>query len=118
MPLMWPRLGQSNTTTKWIVATLTCSIIAVLDGGWLARWFALAPSYVWRGQVWRLVTWPLVEIGPMQLVLTCLAIYKFGGDLAVSWGERRVHRFVLEIVIAAGIVTCLLAALTNHFVFR
>lgn len=112
---MW---RQSSFTTKWIVATLTCSIVAALDGGWLARLFALAPSYVWRGHVWRLVTWPLVEIGPLQLVLTCLAIFKFGSDLEVRWGARRLRRFVVEIVLAAGIVTCLLSALTGHFVFR
>ena len=115
---MWPRVGQSSFTTKWIVATLTCSIIATLDGGWLARLFALAPTYVWRGQVWRLVSWPLVEVGPMQLVLTCLAIYKFGSDLAVRWGERRLRRFVLEIVIGASVVTCVLSAVSGHFVFR
>lgn len=118
MRRMWPRLGQSSFTTKWIVATLTCSIVAALDGGWLARWLALTPSYVWRGQVWRLVSWPLVEVGPMELVLTCVAIYKFGGDLSVRWGDRRLRRFVLEIVVAASTVTCLLSALTGHFVFR
>lgn len=104
--------------SRWIVVTLVASIVAILDGGFVMEWASLAPARVWHGELWRLVTWPLVEIGPMQLVLTCLAIYKFGGDLAVSWGERRLRRFVLEIVIAAGIVTCLLAALTGHFVFR
>jgi membrane associated rhomboid family serine protease len=115
---MWPRLGSSSFTAKWIVATLACSIIAVLDGGWVARWFALAPSRIWHGEIWRLVTWPLVEPGPLQLVLTCLAIYRFGGELAVRWGERRLRRFVIEVVLAAGVVTCLLSAVTGHFVFR
>jgi membrane associated rhomboid family serine protease len=115
---MWPRLGQSTFTTRWIVATLACSIIAALDGGWLARWFALAPTRVWRGEIWRLVTWVLVEPGPISLVLTCVAIYKFGGELVVRWGDRRLRRFIVEIVLAAGVVTCLLSALTGHFVFR
>jgi membrane associated rhomboid family serine protease len=115
---MWPRLGSSSFTTKWIVATLACSIVAVLDGGWLARWFALSPSHIWHGQVWRLVTWPLVEPGPLSLVITCVSIYKFGGELAVRWGDRRLQRFVAEIVILASVVTCLLSAVTGHFVFR
>ncbi|HTL33058.1 MAG TPA: rhomboid family intramembrane serine protease [Kofleriaceae bacterium] len=115
---MWPRLGSSSFTTRWIVATLACSIISTLDGGWIARWFALAPSRIWTGQVWRLVTWPLVEPGPMQLVFTCIVIYKMGGDLAVRWGDRRLRRFVVEVALAAGVGTCVLSAVTGHFVFR
>ncbi|HUS28102.1 MAG TPA: rhomboid family intramembrane serine protease [Kofleriaceae bacterium] len=115
---MWPRLGSSSFTTQWIVATLTCSLVAVFDGGWLARWFALAPHRIWHGEVWRLVTWPLVEPGPLGLVITCLAIYKFGGELAVRWGDRRLRRFIIEVVVAASVVTCLVAAVSGRFVFR
>jgi membrane associated rhomboid family serine protease len=116
---MWPRLGSSKLVERWIIATLGISIVAALDGGIVASWLGLAPARVWRGEVWRLVTWPLVEVGPLQLVLTCAAIYKFGGELAVRWGDRRLRRFVLEIVLAASLVTCILAALTGaSWLFR
>ena len=107
---MWPRLGSSTFVTRWIVATVVASIVAALDGGWLASMAALVPSQVFHGQVWRLVTWPLLERGPLALVLTCVAIYKFGGELAVRWGDRRLRRFVGQIVVGAAVVTCLLAA--------
>jgi membrane associated rhomboid family serine protease len=103
----------SKLVTKWIVVTLAASIVATLDGGWLASWAALAPSRVWHGEVWRLATWPLIEPGPMSLVVTCAAIYKFGGELAVRWGDRRLRRFVVQIVVGAALVTCLLAAVTD-----
>src|SRR5450432_2596838 len=103
---MWPRLGSSKFVRTWMLVTLAASIVAALDGGWLASWTALAPSRIFRGEVWRLATWPLIEHGPLSIVLTCAAIYKFGGDLAVRWGERRLRRFIGEIVIGAAVFSC------------
>jgi len=99
--------------TRWIVATLIVSILALVDHDWVAQWIALAPSRVWHGEVWRLVTWVLIVPSPISLVVSCFAIYKFGGDLADLWGERRLGRFVVELVAAAGLMTCLLAILTG-----
>lgn len=109
---MFPRLA-SKLIARWILVTVAASVIAALDGGLLARWAALAPSRVWHGEVWRLVTWPFVEPGPLSLLFTCAAIYKFGGELAVRWGDRRLRRFIVEIVLAAAAVTCVLAAIAG-----
>jgi membrane associated rhomboid family serine protease len=98
---------------RWLIVTLTASIISALDGGWLASWAALEPSSIWHGQIWRLVTWPLIEASPLSLIFTCVAIYKFGGELAVHWGDRRLPRFTVEILLAAATVTCALAAVTG-----
>ena len=106
--LMLPRL-RSNFVSRWILVTLVASLVGAVDGGWLASWASLAPSRILRGELWRLVTWPLVEQGPLQLVFTCAAIYKFGGELAIRWGDRRLRRFVVEIAIAAGAATTVLA---------
>jgi membrane associated rhomboid family serine protease len=114
---MLPRL-QSTLITRWIAVTLGLSIISALDRGFVASWAALVPARVFRGELWRLVTWPLIEAGPIQLVMTCAAIYKFGGELAVRWGDRRLQRFMLELVIAAGVITCLLSALFGMHYFQ
>lgn len=111
---MWPRLGPSSFVTKWLVATLAASIIAALDGGLLASWFALVPSHILHGQIWRLVTWPLIEPGPTSLIFTCVAIYKLGGDLAVRWGDRRLRRFVIELAVTGAVATTLVAALAGR----
>src|SRR3954471_23134196 len=100
----------SKFVTRWIGVTLVVSIVAVLDNGFVATWAALAPAKIWQGEVWRLVTWALVEPGPLVLVFTCVAIYKLGGDLAVSWGDRRLFRFVRHVVLAAAAATCLITA--------
>jgi membrane associated rhomboid family serine protease len=115
---MLPRLGSSKLVSTWILITLGASIVAALDGGWLAGWTALAPSRIWRGEVWRLATWPFVETGPMSLVVTWLSIYKFGSELATRWGDQRLGRFVAHLLLGAGVVTCLLTAVAGGFVHR
>lgn len=115
---MWPRLGASQLVSRWIAITLAASIVAAVDGGWLASWAALSPQHILHGQVWRLVTWPLVEPGPMSLVLTCVAIFKFGGELATLWGDRRLRRFVLELVLGVAVVSTVLAAATGTWLYR
>jgi membrane associated rhomboid family serine protease len=112
---MWPRLGTSKLVTRWIIVTLAASIVAALDGGWLASWSALEPARIWRGELWRLVTWPFIESGPVSLVATCMVIYKFGGELAIRWGDRRLRRYVAGIVVLAAAATCVLAAITGQF---
>jgi hypothetical protein len=99
--------------TRWIAATLIVSIIAFVDHGWIVNWLALYPSRVWHGEVWRLVTWILIVPSPISLVITCVAIYKLGGDLGDQWGERRLLRFAIELVAAAALTTCLLAIITG-----
>jgi membrane associated rhomboid family serine protease len=110
---MIPRLGSSKLVSRWIWLILAASVLAALDGGWLATWTAFAPSRIWRGEVWRLATWAFVEGGALQLVLTCVAIYHFGGQLAPSWGERRLRRYMVEVVGGAALVASLLALVSN-----
>ncbi len=107
---MLPQLGSSKLVNRWIYAIVIASLIAALDGGWLAYHAALVPARVFRGELWRLVTWPLVASGPWSLVCGCAAIYKLGGDLAYRWGDRRLQRFVIEVVLAASVATCVVAA--------
>ena len=106
---MLPRFGTSKLCDNAIVVLLGASIVAWFDGGFLTRWLSLAPARVLHGEVWRLATWPVIERSPLQLILTCAAIYKFGSELAVRWGDARLRRFVLEIVVASGVTACVLA---------
>jgi membrane associated rhomboid family serine protease len=108
---MLPRLGSSKLVTEWMLVTLAASIIAALDGGFVARTAALIPSRVLHGEIWRLVTWPFVEPGPLGLILTVLAIFKLGSDLSSRWGDRRLQRFMTHIILAAAVATCVLALL-------
>ena len=110
---MLPRLGSSKLISTWIWITLVASIAAAVSDG-LMGWAALAPARIWRGEVWRLVTWVFVEPGALSLILTCASIYKFGGELAPRWGDRRLRRFVIEILGGAAVVTALLGLVSTE----
>ena len=110
---MLPRLGSSKLISTWIWITLLASIAAGVSGA-LAGWAALAPAQIWRGQVWRLVTWVFVEPGALSLILTCASLYRFGGDLAPRWGDRRLRRFLIEILGGAAVVTALLGLISTE----
>jgi membrane associated rhomboid family serine protease len=111
---MLPRFGSSKLVSGWITLTLLVSLVAALDGGWLASWAAYAPARIWRGEVWRLVTWVFVHPAPLGLIVTCASIYKFGGELVPRWGERRLRRFVIDVLGGAALVTLLLALISER----
>jgi membrane associated rhomboid family serine protease len=92
---------------------MIATIVSALDGGLLAGLAGFAPSLIWRGQVWRLVTWAFVESGAWGLIYTCLCIYQLGGDLLRLWGERRLRRFMIEVLGSAAVVATLLALISR-----
>ena len=96
-------------TTWWIAITAATSIVAAIEGGGLALRLALVPRLVWRGELWRLVTWPFVIPGALGLVFTCIAIYFFGSPLLSVWGARKLRRFILGTILIGGVGTCLVA---------
>jgi hypothetical protein len=108
---MLPRLGSSKLISTWIWITIAASIAAALSGG-LQYWAALVPARLWRGEVWRLVTWVFVEPGALALIVTCASIYKFGGELAPRWGDRRLRRFVIQTLGGAAAATALLGLIS------
>ena len=109
-----PRFGASKLINQWLLALLALSIIANFDGGFIWGRCALIPSRVWLGEVWRLITWPLVEPGVVTLILTCVSLYRFGNDLGVRWGDARLQRYMIHVLAGAGVATVLAAAVLGY----
>jgi len=91
-----------------VAASLYAAIDARREGDLYAR-LALIPADVWHGEVWRLVSWPVVDNNPILLVVTCVMLYGFGGELAMVWGTRRFLSYVVAIVTVTGALTCVVA---------
>lgn len=68
-----------------------------------------SPALVWRGEVWRLVSYPFFETDPLSLVMGGFMLWVFGRDLSAAWGEWRLIRAFLGLAAGAAAVTSLLA---------
>jgi membrane associated rhomboid family serine protease len=94
-----------------IAATALVSILAAVmaRNGMPALWVhgLLVVPEVWRGQLWRLVTWVLYEQGPIALLFACLMLFWFGRDLLGRWGTRRFLARYFGLAAGAAAVTVL-----------
>jgi membrane associated rhomboid family serine protease len=91
-----------------ISLTVFSSILGWLDRS-LAAFAALAPVLVWRGEVWRLVTWPFLQDSPFTLLFGCFMLWSFGQQLSYVWSERRFLTRLAGYTLGAGVLTSLLA---------
>lgn len=96
-----------------IAATLLTSIAgatAVRNGfGGILEGGVLVPQAVGYGQLWRLVTWCLFELEPINLVFGALGLFWFGGELVRIWGPGRFLLAYFGLAAATGVATCLVA---------
>jgi membrane associated rhomboid family serine protease len=88
-----------------IVATLAGTIFTVN----VTTVLVLVPELVLRGQVWRLVTWPLVQTDPLALIFACLLLWVMGPDLVSAWRPGGYLLRYVAIAGGTGAVMCLLA---------
>jgi hypothetical protein len=96
----------------FLVLTVGLSLAAAFGsrhGGPIFDWAALCPDDVFRGQVWRLVTWPWVEPGPVGLIIAVLVLIWFGKDVAEATGPRGFVRLFGVVLLFAGVATCVVA---------
>jgi membrane associated rhomboid family serine protease len=72
---------------------------------------ALAPIGVERGQLWRLVTWVIVQPDAWTLLFAGFMLFWIGQQLSFAWSERRFALRFLSTTLFAGVVTSLLGIL-------
>jgi membrane associated rhomboid family serine protease len=99
--------GRVPATVGFLLAAMVvASLWGFLSGG-AFREAALAPAAIWRGELWRLVTWPFFQQDPLSLVLAGLMIWTTGQQLSYAWSERRFAVRFLQYVLAAAVVSTL-----------
>jgi membrane associated rhomboid family serine protease len=91
-----------------VTAVVAASLVGALGrGAGLVEAAALVPALVWRGELWRLVTWVFFEADPLSLLFGALTLYWFGKDLCFAWGSRRFLATFFGFAVLSAAVTCL-----------
>jgi hypothetical protein len=73
----------------------------------LLEYSVLTVAGVFRGEIWRLVTWAPIELSPLGLLFGCLLLYFIGPDLVRRWGTRRFFVNYFGGAAVVGTLTCL-----------
>lgn len=81
------------------------AVTGILD---LHPYLTLRPAAVWRGEVWRLVTYPLFPMGPLDLLMGGWAVLWLGAWLEREWSALECWLYGGVGTTAAGALACLL----------
>jgi membrane associated rhomboid family serine protease len=107
----------AGPVTKWLIgATLGITLLLRLTEartGIGIGDFVFIADNVLAGQVWRLVTYVFVEPSAMNLIVSLLFLYLFGGSFERQWGSRSYLRFVGLSSIGAVLIAIPLTLLVN-----
>lgn len=104
----WFRAGNVDvTTTVLVTAVAALTIFVYAADGSLLEPFVLFPDKVLDGQVWRLLTWPLVSLPDPSVLWTIITIaifWWFGRDLEDRIGRVRMAFLLVAVVLGSGLL--------------
>ena len=100
----WFRAGDLDVTTSVLVAAVAVLslIVWAVNSPWLEP-FVLFADDVRRGQLWRLVTWPLVNRPDIWTVLAIALFWYFGTQLEGLLGRNRYAWYLVILTVVPGI---------------
>lgn len=110
----WFRVGTFDVGTAVLVvamAVLSMFVYAV-DKTVLEKLY-LFPSDVRGGQVWRLLTWPIVNEPDFFVAIMLVVFWWFGRDLERVMGRVKFTWFLLALTLIPGVLVTLLSALSS-----
>jgi hypothetical protein len=105
----WFRIGTLDvTTTMLVVLASVASMFVWAVSRELWSNLVLDPDAVRRGEVWRLVTWPLANEPSIWAVLTIAIFWYFGREIEGLLGRTRFAIMLLLLAVVPGVVATLL----------
>ncbi len=106
----WNRLGK--VSKSWIITLFAMFLLNAVGQNFLGVSIpllaAFSPEQIFAGEIWRLVTYPLVEGNALRLLISCVILYLFGLHYERVWGSKEYFRFAVIITIGAGVIAAIL----------
>lgn len=86
-----PNFAIPNLMKYIVIGNVIVWLLDMISGGLASYWLAFAPGAIFRGQVWRLVTFVFVPLFSdlLYLALSLLLYYFLGNQLERAWGSTR-----------------------------
>jgi len=113
-------LGSVGVTTTVAISGLALISLLVLaveqNGGPIGSALVLTDGALFRGQIWRLVTWPIAIVSSTQIFgqfLSAVFFFMIGGQLEGQLGRRAYTWLVGLITVVPAILGSVVASLTD-----
>jgi hypothetical protein len=105
----WFRVGEFDvTTTVFLIAAGVLSfVLYAIDKTQFVHLF-LFTDKVRRGEVWRVVTWPLVNRPTFWSLLTLVFMYIFGRQVEAEMGRFKFAAFIGWITVVPAVIVAIL----------
>ncbi|MGO4957367.1 rhomboid family intramembrane serine protease [Luteococcus sp. Sow4_B9] len=108
----WFKIGRTEVgTTLAVVGLVVISWLVAAGAPALPALSMLTPEALLRGEVWRLVTWPLANAIGLWPVLNLFFFWVFGSELEASMGKVRMAQLLAGIWAALSITTVIFGLL-------
>lgn len=99
-PPGWRRLAPVTRGT--LVLTVLGYLAGLFPGLPVGLFTAVPERIVPGGELWRLVTYPLVNVGIVSVLFSLLLLWSFGSELEPEWGSRGYALFLVLATISGG----------------
>ena len=91
------------------ICFLVASILKAIGAVSLVQLLGLSADGLFHGLIYKLFTYPFVEVQLMNFIFNGLIIWFIGSELETSWGQKVYIRFLLLTVMGAGLMFSLLS---------
>lgn len=98
-PPGWRRIPP---VTRALLVLVAAGYLLTLAAPGAAAWLVLAPGAVLAGQVWRLLTYAVVNVSIGGVLFGLLLVWSLGTELEPGWGSRRFAAFLAVATLVAG----------------
>ena len=114
MKHFWHRcLAALTPGVRVLLCLLSAVYLAAVIGNYshaydLNRWLAVSGPNFWHGQVWELITYPLLPMAVLDFVFNSLMIVLLGGLLERIWSRAEFWTYCAVAAVGAGLAKVIL----------